>query len=194
MNRAHHYINQDSGKTDYGTPLWLIEAAREFLGEINLDAATQPYWNRRIRAKRIFHTTRAHRWYQPGLRRSALDVKWDGLETAPVTVWLNPPYGRGVTEKWVRKVVTEYQKGRVSEALVLTFAAEDTSWGQLLCKFPRWKPPKRISHLDRAWEPIKGTTKGSMLTYLGDRLVQFGFHFLEQFGGTVDIPFSEYIL
>lgn len=55
-----------------------------------------------------------------GPEEDALSVPWKAQ-----TVWLNPPYGRGVG-KWVEKAYREAQAGRTVGVLI--FARTDTSW------------------------------------------------------------------
>ncbi|KMK75433.1 DNA N-6-adenine-methyltransferase [Alkalihalobacillus pseudalcaliphilus] len=52
----------------------------------------------------------------------------DGLtqDWAGETVWLNPPYGRGITGKWMRKAYEESRKGATVVCLVP--ARTDTRW------------------------------------------------------------------
>jgi site-specific DNA-methyltransferase (adenine-specific) len=49
-----------------------------------------------------------------------LDEQKDGLqhEWAPHRVWLNPPYGRFVTGKWIAKAHAEAKKGALVVALI----------------------------------------------------------------------------
>lgn len=42
------------------------------------------------------------------------------------TVWVNPPYGRGITGKWVKKAYEEWQKG--TTVVMLLPARTDTKW------------------------------------------------------------------
>lgn len=42
-------------------------------------------------------------------------------------VFLNPPYGRGIG-RWIEKLVSEYQSGKVLNAIVLIPGRTDTKW------------------------------------------------------------------
>lgn len=177
-------IHAGGEKVDYGTPAKIVDAARRVMGGIDLDPASAPYWNRRIGARVYWHIETVTRWYQP--RVHPLDRPWrvDGM---PARVWMNHPYGRRENAAWVAKLVDEYERGNVYEACALTFAEQSTSWGQQLRQFPRWIPDKRVAHMDRNYQPISGSVKGSMVTYLGPAWERFALEFSE-LGGTVDIP------
>jgi len=53
MNNAT-LINQDSGKTEYGTPADIIWRARNTLGGIDLDPASSEFFNYNVGAVRFF--------------------------------------------------------------------------------------------------------------------------------------------
>jgi site-specific DNA-methyltransferase (adenine-specific) len=53
---------------------------------------------------------------------NALLKDWSAVAN---TVWLNPPYGRGIG-KWIEKAYKEAQKG--CTVVVLTFVRSDTRW------------------------------------------------------------------
>lgn len=184
-------VHQDSGKTDYGTPINIIGAARATMGEITLDPATAPYWNKAIRAKKYWHISNVtNRWHQPP-RFNPLELSWRVYGKAS-KVFMNHPYGRGNNLAWIEKVHSEYVKRNVLEACVLTFAEQSTKWGQILTRFPRWFPEKRLAHLGRDGKPNKGGTKGSMVTYIGPNVYEFVLQF-SLLGGHVDLPAENYI-
>lgn len=51
---AHQLINQTSGIVEYYTPLEIVQAARECMGEISLDPASSEKANEGVRAGRYF--------------------------------------------------------------------------------------------------------------------------------------------
>jgi hypothetical protein len=56
----------------------------------------------------------------------------DGLvEPGHGRLWLNPPYGRIIGD-WVRKAVSEYRSGNVTEMILLVPARVDTRWFRAL--------------------------------------------------------------
>ena len=88
------------------TPQWLVEAAREAMGGIDMDPASCLEANLRIGSTRY------------------LSLEDDGLATAWVTpgyttaVWCNPPYSRGSMIKWVKRFVDQSQHFAVGCLLV----------------------------------------------------------------------------
>jgi phage N-6-adenine-methyltransferase len=55
----------------------------------------------------------------------SLSVSWKDLFPEATSVWLNPPYGRGIG-RWTGKCVEESRKGLTVGALI--FARTDTRW------------------------------------------------------------------
>ena len=103
------------------TPKIYVEAARDVMGGIDLDPATDETGNEIIRAAHII----TEEDIPDGLNR-----EWFGK------VWLNPPYGKG-SGLFTTKLVEEYESGRVNQAILLLNAyGFDSSWFQ-----PLWDNP-----------------------------------------------------
>jgi ParB family chromosome partitioning protein len=115
-----------SGDNEWHTPLEHIAAARNVLGEIDLDPASNLIAQETVRATN--HYTRAD---------NSLSKEWHGR------VWLNPPYAQPLINQFVQKLVDEFASGRVTQAIMLTNNYTDTAWFQLaaataaLICFPR---------------------------------------------------------
>ena len=62
--------------------------------------------------------TKCERHYSP--EEDGLAQEWEGV------CWMNPPYGRNVTGKWVKKAVEESQKGCTVVSLLP--ARTDVAW------------------------------------------------------------------
>lgn len=84
---------------DFYTPSVLIEAARQALGEIDLDPASCTEANEIVRAERFY-----------SFHENGLVQDWRGR------VWLNPPYGNW--GDWAPKTLDEWESGRI-EAMCL---------------------------------------------------------------------------
>lgn len=97
------------GSAEWGTPWALFDHVDSEFG-FDLDAAAS-----RENAKVDSYLTKAD---------DALTVDWSSRGT---TVWLNPPYGRGMGG-WLRKAYEESLKG--CTVVVLTFVRADTAWWQ----------------------------------------------------------------
>jgi len=106
------YLMDAGAATDgWYTPATLIGLAHLLLGAIDLDPASCQAAQAVVKAKR-YHTKADDGLMQP----------WTGR------VWLNPPYSAPTV--WVRKVLTHYQSGDISQALVLTNSYTETNWWQ----------------------------------------------------------------
>ncbi len=84
------------------TPQVYIDAAREVMGDIDLDPASDDRVQKRIKAG-AYHT----------VHTNGLDKSWHGR------VWLNSPYGSRLG-LFATKAVFEYDQGNVTELIFLT--------------------------------------------------------------------------
>jgi phage N-6-adenine-methyltransferase len=98
-----------TGNNEWNTPEEYIEAAREVMGAIDLDPASNADAQRTVRAATYFTK------HDDGLTKP-----WRGK------VWLNPPYSQPDIADFIEKLVAEYQAGHVTEAILLTNAITDT--------------------------------------------------------------------
>lgn len=99
------------------TPGPLVEAARRAMGSIDLDPASCALANQVVRARTYYSA-----------QDDGLAKQWTG------TVFLNPPYTRGVADQFTDKLIGHYEAGHVEQAVVLTNASIDTAWYQRLLR------------------------------------------------------------
>lgn len=111
VDTDEHHRTQGTGENEWYTPIEYIEAAREVMGGIDLDPATSPDAQERIKAGSFF--TRD----DDGLRRD-----WHGR------VWLNPPFAQPAIHHFAQKMADEVKAGHVSQAIMLTHNYTDTAW------------------------------------------------------------------
>lgn len=104
-------LNSFSGDNEWYTPARYIEMAREVMGTIDVDPASNNHAQATVRATTFY--TEAN---------SGLDKPWGGK------VWMNPPYSNPEVQQFSEKVINEYLSGRVTEAVVLTNNSGDTAW------------------------------------------------------------------
>lgn len=150
MNAAR-LINQTSGEVEYYTPAPIIESARRAMGSITLDPASSRAANITVKAASIF--TKA----DDGLSRP-----WSG------NVWLNHPFGRGLNQKWITKLVSEYGgMGAVEQACCITYACTSEAWFKPLLLRPQCFLIPRTNYLLPDGTVYRGVTKGSVVTYFG---------------------------
>jgi ParB family chromosome partitioning protein len=100
-----------SGAVEWFTPAQIVEAAREVMGEIDLDPASNDI------AQQV---VRAGTYYTAETDGPAQD--WIGR------VWLNPPYAAGEIDRFVSRLVAEHTAGNVTEAVLLVHSRTDTAW------------------------------------------------------------------
>jgi len=100
-----------SGDNEWYTPSRYIELARDVMGTIDLDPASNDIAQATVKAATYFTA-----------ETNGLNKDWHGK------VWMNPPYSRGLMPKFAAKIVEEFDSGRCTEAIVLTNNATDTAW------------------------------------------------------------------
>ncbi|HZL06083.1 MAG TPA: DNA N-6-adenine-methyltransferase [Coriobacteriia bacterium] len=152
--------------TEYYTPQRYLEAARKVLGTIDLDPASCAQANETVRAARYFTA-----------REDGLAQEWDG------TVYMNPPYGRDCP-KFVAKLLTSYERGDVTAAIVLLSSySSDVRWFQPLFSHLLCFVTGRIEFNSPVHEEARPTT-GSVFAYVGPDWARFAEVF-GQFGAVV---------
>jgi phage N-6-adenine-methyltransferase len=161
---------QGTGENEWHTPNEYLELVRAALGEIDLDPASHPAAQERVKATRFF--TQADN----GLAR-----EWSG------GVWLNPPYAQPLIAEFVAKMIAEYQATRVKAAIMLTHNYTDTEWFQNAAKvasaicFTRG----RVRFINLHGE-LAAPTQGQAFFYFGSEPERFAETFLQV--GFVAVP------
>lgn len=112
MAESHNHRAQGTGENEWYTPSEYIEAARAFMGAIDLDPASSALANETVRAHRFFSAA-----------DDGLSKEWRGR------VWLNPPYAQPAIGHFMAKLVAEREN--FSEAVALTHNYTDTAWFHL---------------------------------------------------------------
>jgi phage N-6-adenine-methyltransferase len=108
-------LSSYSGDNEWYTPSKYIEMAREVLGAIDVDPASNP---------EAQATVRADKYYT--VKDSGLDNEWHGR------VWMNPPYSQPEIGQFAAKLLAELKVCRTKAAIVLTNNSGDTAWHQAL--------------------------------------------------------------
>lgn len=136
---------------EWYTPLDYISAARQVLGDIDLDPASCQVANEKVKATEYYDVD-----------DDGLTLPWNGR------IWLNPPYGDPLP--WVEKLTSSFREGTVTAALLLVNTANSPQWSRLL-----WNGPYAVCLLSkrvRFWRPdradAKGTAQDQMIWYMGD--------------------------
>jgi phage N-6-adenine-methyltransferase len=144
----------DSKKSDkWYTPPQIVDLVTQVLGAIDLDPC----------ADDGKHVTAAQHYTAAD---DGLSKPWHGR------VFMNPPYS--CPGKWVAKLQSEIEAGRVTEAIALVPAATDTNWlSPLLDSQPIcfWKG--RIKFLDTNYQPKQSARQSHCLIYWGANQQKF---------------------
>jgi len=100
-------------RDDWETPDALIDVLRREFGDFGLDPCANAA------------NKKADDWYGPcsPLFEDGLSVPWFGG-----SAYVNPPYGRGVIEKWVEKCYLEVACGRMELVVALLPASTSAGW------------------------------------------------------------------
>jgi hypothetical protein len=143
-----------SKSVEHYTPPYILAAARQVMGSIELDPASCEIANRTIKAERFY---------------TAAD---DGLSQPWVaaTLWVNPPYGRDPKrnhQAFIRHLIPAYEDGDVGQAMLLVNASTGDKWF-----FPLWRfwicfMYERIAFLDEALIPQTSPTHNNVVVYFG---------------------------
>lgn len=164
-------VTNNSGDTEWFTPVSYIEAARTVMGGIDLDPASCAAANAVVGASR-FWTVDDDGLIQP----------WEGR------VWMNPPYAAKLIRPFAERLAGTFQSGEVTEAVALVNSATETGWWQTIAGAATALcfPQRRI----RFWHPDKdgdaGPLQGQTVFYLGPNVERFRSAFNE-FGVTAEL-------
>ena len=151
-------VTRNNGNQEWYTPSEYIEAAREVLGEIDLDPASCDVAQQTVTA-RVYYTR----------EQDELAKDWRGR------VWMNPPYSTGLVERFMDKLIRGYSLGDVPEAITLTNNSTETRWFQRAIgeSSGMCLPSSRVRFLNEAGEPIASPLQGQALLYFGDDAERF---------------------
>lgn len=157
QEQSKPHVAHNSGNNEWYTPAEYIEAAKQVLGEIDLDPASSPAANQVVQAK-----------YFLTIEDDGLEHPWYGR------VWMNPPYAADLIQKFIDKFAGHVRNGDIEEGIVLVNNATETAWFHQLIEvanavvFPRG----RI----RYWQP-EGTAgaplQGQAILYTGSKPLAF---------------------
>lgn len=153
-NKRNH-LGINSGEDEWYTPQMYVDRAREAMGGIDLDPASNDFAQGWVQATTYYTKD-----------RSGLDEKWEGR------VWMNPPYSRGLAEKFCEKIAAHVDAGDITRAIVLVHNATETGWFKRLavscaaiCFLGR-----RIQFVspEEGRGDKSGTPRGQAMIYMGD--------------------------
>ena len=105
-----HVVN-NSTDNEWYTPEKYIELAREVMGSIDLDPASNDFANKTVKANRYYTEE------EDGLKQ-----EWFG------NIWMNPPYSTALLQRFAEKLT----ESKFKQAIVLVNNATETAWFEML--------------------------------------------------------------
>ena len=109
---GHSHVSNNTGDNEWYTPKEYIDLARQAMGSIDLDPASNDH------AQQIVQANTYYTQDDDGLAQ-----EWAG------NVWLNPPYEKSLVSQFTDKLIAS---PRVGHYTVLVNNATDTAWFQRL--------------------------------------------------------------
>jgi ParB family chromosome partitioning protein len=158
-------ISTTQGKksNEWYTPSVYIKAAREVLGSIDLDPASCEQANKTVKATRYYTK-----------EENGLALPWYGR------MYVNPPFTASSSIAmpqftWGKRLVEEYQKGTVEQAILLVMACVKQKWFHILWDmhdYPVCFNHKRI-HFIRPNQTTQELRESTCFIYLGPNEAKF---------------------
>lgn len=151
------HVSNNSGENEWYTPQEFIDAAREVLGEIDLDPASSEIANQTVKAKRFF-----------SIDDNGLSQEWSGK------VWMNPPYESGLIMDFCLTFAKFYGSFKITEGIVLVNNATETAWFKELVSVSKAVvfPSRRIRFLSPDGK-IGAPLQGQAILYAGPNKQKF---------------------
>ena len=162
-----NHLAFNAGNDEWCTPQHWIDLARDAMGGIDLDPATNAGAQTRIQADRYFT-----------IEADSLSERWDAN-----ALWLNPPYSKNRIVLFVQKLLDEIAAGHVTQAIVLVNAATSSEWFQRLFRHASLAclPTDRIRFLKPDGAPADGHPPiGQAFFYFGEGWQRFAAMFVEE--------------
>lgn len=135
---------------EWYTPEYILDKAREVLGQIELDPASCAIAQDRVRSLNYFTE-----------EDNGLIHEWKGK------VWCNPPYSATLIKKFTAKFLEQYNNGNMVEGIMLTNSGTDTLWNAPLSKGVQAYTIGRISFLQPDGTQKATGSRGQCFTYFG---------------------------
>lgn len=161
INRGYYTSPHGPSSSEWYTPSDIIERARWVMHGIDLDPYSSDDAQRTVQASHYFTT-----------ETNGILSTWPAVRS----VWVNPPYGKGLIDPCINRLISEYDAGTYQTGIVLINNATETTWFQALtriciggCMFAR-----RIDFVDGSGGQAKNkNTRGQIALYIGDEQERF---------------------
>lgn len=163
------YIGSKPGASDaerdsdaWFTPKKYTQMVRDVLGLIELDPFSSDFGNTYVEARRHINA-----------EQDAFKTPW--FDDKSGSVFMNPPYGRGLVNRAVDVFIENWVKGNITEAIVLVNNATETRWFHTLLKESSaiCLPSGRIAFENNDGKNVSGNTRGQVFLYFGSNISRF---------------------
>lgn len=156
-------------RNEWYTPELYLRTVNEVIGGIEFDPYSDEVANRTVKAKEFF------------TKETPIHAPWPQVRT----VWMNPPFGRGLIDMCVDRFLVEYFRQNF-EAIVLTNNATETQWFQelLACATSICLTNHRIAFVSTDGKKVSGNTRGQTFFYFGNEPDCFKY-FFKEFGSVL---------
>lgn len=146
------HITFNSGNNEWYTPENIIEAARNVMGSIDVDPASNDIAQEYIKAEKYFT-----------IETNGLIQEWHG------NVWMNPPYAADMIGKFINKLNEEVEAEHIDSAIVLVNNATETTWFRNLLTYAKCVcfPYGRVKFITPGGES-GSPLQGQAIIYIGD--------------------------
>ncbi|WP_298940687.1 DNA N-6-adenine-methyltransferase [uncultured Psychromonas sp.] len=170
------YIGSKPGSGDPGrdsdswfTPKKYTKMVRDVLGRIDLDPFSSEFGNTYVEAEKYFT-----------VEQDAFSTPWFE-ENIKGSVFMNPPYGRGIVNQAADFFVDNVKKGYITEGVVLVNNATETKWFHTLLQESSsiCLPSGRIAFENNDGKNVSGNTRGQVFLYFGSERIKFAEVFKE---------------
>lgn len=153
------HVGHNSNDNEWYTPSKYIESARNAMGSIDLDPASNDFANETVKATTYFTE-----------ETNGLEQEWYG------NVWLNPPYDSELIQMFADKLVSS----NCEQAIVLVNNATETQWFKTLISMASAYvfTEGRIKFLKRDGEHAT-PLQGQVFLYFGNRVKEFVTEFVQ---------------
>jgi len=158
------HVGHATGEFEWYTPKTIIDAAREVMGNIDLDPASCDYANQFIQADKFY-----------SIEDDGLEQEWHG------NVWMNPPYTQPIVTEFCNLLVENYVQNKVPQACVLVNNATETKFYQNMLNHARAVCfiKGRVKFVDPKGDSSGAPLQGQTVLYFGTHPRRFGEVFIK---------------
>lgn len=154
--KAH--VSYANGENEWYTPEVYAVAAREVMGNIDVDPASTEIANRIIKAGKYYTA-----------EDNGLTKEWTG------NIWMNPPYSQPLVTEFCNLLADKFKSGEVNQACVLVNNATETNWYQNMLTVANAVCfiKGRVKFIDKNGNSSGAPLQGQTILYFGNNCQKF---------------------